>query len=57
MKLITFLDEKLRVKEESDYLHRIISKPEAYNSDKYYEKLTGFGTLTHTYSISENLNA
>ena len=57
MKLITFLDEKLRVKEESDYLLRIISKPEAYSSDKYYEKLTGFGTLTHTYSISENLNA
>jgi transposase len=57
MKLITFLDEKLQIKEESDYLQRIVSKPEEYSIEKYYEKLTGFGTLTHTYSIIENLNA
>ncbi len=57
IKLVTFLDEKLRIKEESDYLQRIITKPEEYNIEKYYEKLTGFGTLTHTYSIAEDLNA
>jgi len=57
MKLITFLDEKLQIKEESDYLQRIVSKPEEYSIEKYYEKLTCFGTLTHTYSINENLNA
>lgn len=57
MKMITFLDEKLRTKEESDYLGRIISKPEEYTIEKYYEKLVSFGTLTHTYSIAENLNA
>jgi hypothetical protein len=57
MKLITFLDEKLRTKEESDYLQRIVSKPEEYSIDKYYEKLAGFGTLTHIYSITEHLNA
>jgi hypothetical protein len=57
MKLITFLDEKLRVKEESDYLQRIVSKPEEYSIEKYHEKLRGFGTLTHTYSIVEDLSA
>lgn len=57
MKLITFLDEKLRTKEESDYLHRINSKPEEFTIEKFYEKLVSFGTLTHTYSILENLNA
>ncbi len=57
MKLITFLDEKLKTKEESDYLMRIESKPEDYTVEKFYEKLKGFGTLTHTYSIVENLNA
>jgi transposase len=57
MKLVTFLDEKLRIKEESDYLQRIISKPEEYTIEKYYQKLTSFGTLTQTYSILEDLNA
>lgn len=57
MKLITFLDEKLRIKEESDYLQRIQSKPEEYTIEKYYQKLHSFGTLTHTYSMVENLNA
>ena len=57
MKLVTFLDEKLRTKEESDYLQRIVSKPEEYTIEKYYQKLVSFGTLTHTYSILEDLNA
>jgi Transposase DDE domain len=57
MKLVTFLDEKLRIKEESDYLQRIVSKPEEYTIKKFYEKLTSFGTLTQTYSILENFNA
>ncbi len=52
--LITFLDEKLRVKEESDYLLRVKSKPESYNEDKFYEKSKGFGTLTITYDLKEN---
>jgi hypothetical protein len=57
MKLVTFLDEKLRIKEESDYLQRIVSKPEEYTIEKYYEKLISFGTLTHTFYTVEDLNA
>lgn len=57
MKFVTYLDEKLRVKEESDYLTRIISHPEEYTQDKYYKKLHAFGTLTHIYQINESLNA
>lgn len=57
MKLVTFLDEKLRIKEESDYLQRIVSKPEEYTIEKYYQKLTSFGTLTHTFYTLEDLNA
>lgn len=55
MKIITFLDEQLRTKEENDYALRILSKPEEYNEVKFYEKLHQFGTLTMTYSMIENL--
>ena len=44
--LVTFLDEKLKVKEESDYLLRIKSYPEQYTEDKFFAKIHGFGTLT-----------
>jgi len=49
--LITYLDEGLRAKEESDYAGRIITLPESYTSKKFVEKLQGFGTLTFTYDI------
>ena len=42
---ILFLDEKLREKEERDYLKRIQSYPEEYNIKKFREKLSSFGTL------------
>ena len=42
---ILFLDEKLREKEEQDYLKRIQSFPEEYNIKKFREKLSSFGTL------------
>lgn len=45
-KLITFLDEKLRVAEESKYLKKINSHPEIYSQDKFAQKMEGFGTLT-----------
>lgn len=57
MKFITFLDDKLKLKEENDYVLRIKSKPEEYTESKFYQKLHQFGTLTMTYSIDENLNA
>lgn len=42
---ILFLDEKLRQKEEQDYLKRIQSFPEEYSIEKFHEKLSTFGTL------------
>ncbi len=45
-KLVTFLDEKLKVEEEVDYLMRIKSHPEKYSEEKFYDKMEGFGTLT-----------
>ena len=42
---ILFLDEKLRQKEEQDYLKRIQTYPEEYSIEKFQEKLSSFGTL------------
>ena len=53
--LITFLDEKLRVKEESDYLLRVNSHPAQNTEAKFYEKLPRFGTLTLNYNLAESL--
>ena len=48
-KLITFLDETLRIKEERDYLSRIESHPETHSKGKFDEKLHHFGTMTIVY--------
>jgi hypothetical protein len=48
-RLITFLDERLRLDEERDYLSRIETHPEAYSKDGFDKKLHGFGTLTVVY--------
>jgi hypothetical protein len=53
MKLIAFLDEKLRINEESNFLLRLICKLEEYSKEKYYEKPTDFGTLTHPISLTK----
>jgi transposase len=50
-RLITFLDESLRVKEERDYLSRITSHPESYSKNKFDKKLHRFGTLTIVHKI------
>ena len=49
--LITFLDERLRVEEERDYLSRIESHPETHSKSAFDEKLLRFGTLTFVYKI------
>lgn len=49
--LVTFLNEGLRAKEESDYVRRIATLPEKYSREKFIKKLHGFGTLTFTYHI------
>jgi len=53
--LVTFLDEKLKVKEESDYLLRTKSYPEQYTENKFYEKMHSFGTLTLIFSLKQTL--
>jgi hypothetical protein len=52
-KLITFLDEALRIKEERDYLSRIESHPEEYSKNKFDEKLHHFGSLTIVYKMEK----
>lgn len=51
---ITFLDERLRAKEEADYVARISSLPETHSKEKFAQKLNGFGTLTFTYNIKSD---
>jgi len=45
-KIITYLDEKLRVEEENDYLARTKTHPDEYCEDTFFEKMHQFGTLT-----------
>lgn len=45
-KMITFLDDRLRVEEETDYLLRISTHPEKYTKEQYFEKTPQFGTLS-----------
>ena len=42
---IVFLDEKLRQKEEQDYLARIEAYPDEYKIETFHDKLATFGTL------------
>lgn len=49
--LLTFLDEGLRSKEESDYIDRMARLPEKYTREKFEKRLSGFGTLTFTFDI------
>lgn len=56
-KMVTFLDERLRIKEETDYLLRVKTKPERYKEATFFKKMHGFGTLTIVYDLSETLSA
>jgi len=50
-KMITFLDEMLRVNEEKDYLNRVNSHPETHTKNEFDEKLHRFGTFTMVYNV------
>jgi len=52
-KLITFLDEMLRINEEKDYLNRINSHPETHSKNRFDKKLHRFGTLTIVYNMKD----
>jgi transposase len=49
---ITYLDDRLRVEEEQDYLARITTHPDTYTEKGYQERLRRFGTLTLTYRMN-----
>jgi transposase len=51
-KYVTFLDERLRVEEEQDYLQRMQEKQEKYTKENYNQGLHKFGTLTIAYSAT-----
>lgn len=43
--LFIFLDESLRVKEEKDYLERIVTHPESHSLEQYHGRRNAFGTI------------
>lgn len=43
--LFLYLDELLRLKEETDYIKRISTLPESYSMDGYHQKRNVFGTI------------
>jgi len=55
-KMIVFLDEALKIKEEKDYLSRINTHPETHSKDKFDEKLYRFGTMTIIHNIKNETN-
>jgi hypothetical protein len=52
-KLVTFLDEKLRIAEENDYLQRTLTHPDKYTEAIFFEKMHQFGTLTLVSHLAE----
>jgi transposase len=55
--LITFLDERLRIEEERDYLSRIETHPDTHSKNEFDEKLHRFGTLTFVYKIKKQTDS
>lgn len=56
-KIVSYLDERLKIKEETDYLLRTNTNPETHNEEKFYDKIHSFGTLTMVYDLKESLSA
>ncbi len=52
-KIFLFLDETLRLKEETDYLQRIATHPEEYSQDGYLENRDRFGTIGLISNVSD----
>lgn len=55
--VVTYLDERLRVEEENDYLNRIRTHPDKYSEEEFYEKMHQLGTLTLSSFLPEELPA
>jgi hypothetical protein len=54
--MITFLDERLRIEEEKDYLKRIETSPENHSKTGFDKKLHGFGTLTVIHRMDNKMS-
>ncbi|MDR1637948.1 MAG: transposase [Treponema sp.] len=52
LQFATYLDDRLRVEEEQDYLTRIRTHPDTYTEEGYQERLRRFGTVTLVYRMS-----
>ncbi len=44
-RVIVYLDQELKTREEKDYLDRIESCPEKFSIEKFYQKQASFGTI------------
>ncbi len=45
MRLVIYMDEELKTREEKDYLDRIDSHPESYSFEEYKNKIQAMGTI------------
>ena len=55
-RVVTFLDESLRLSEETDYLMRIKSHPDKYNEEGFYARINRFGTLSLVSNLPDDLS-
>ncbi|RKR80154.1 DDE family transposase [Mucilaginibacter gracilis] len=55
--LTTYLDERLRVEEEADFLTRTQTHPDKYKEVDFFERVDRFGTLTLTNHLPEAVSA
>jgi len=55
--LTTYLDERLKVEEEADFLTRTKTHPDKYKETDFFEKIDHLGTLTLINHLPEKLSA
>lgn len=55
-RVVTFLDESLRLSEETDYLMRMKSHPEKYTEEGFYARLHRFGALSLVSYLPDELS-
>ena len=55
--LTTYLDERLRVEEEADFLSRTQTHPDKYKEADFFKKIDHLGTLTLISHLPEKLSA
>jgi len=54
LKIIVYLDDQLRIREEADYLKRIKTHPEKYSIQEYHLRKDRFGTIAIITTLQEN---